>query len=147
MTKNAVIIKNRDPNGPKQKLVIQNTPKSKKSRRVIPLNKEAIHALEQLAQAPGTKDDGYIIHTADGSAMLPRNFEATLELLCKAAGIHRIGVHALRHTFATRLYEKGIDVKVISELLGHASVDITYKIYIHLFEQTKRNATQVLDLD
>ena len=58
-----------------------------------------------------------------------------------------IGVHALRYTFATRLYEKGVDVKVISELLGHSSVDITYRIYIHVFEQSKRSAIQILDLD
>ena len=104
-------------------------------------------ALEQLKETPGTKEDGFIIHTAKGGAMMPRNFEATLTLLCKAAKIEPIGVHALRHTFATRLYEKGVDVKVISELLGHSSVDITYKIYIHVFEQTRRNATQALDLD
>ena len=79
--------------------------------------------------------------------MMPRNFEATLTLLCKATGIKEIGVHALRHTFATRLYEKGVDVKVISELLGHSSVDITYKIYVHIFEKTKRAATTALDLD
>ena len=147
VTKNMITIKNRDVGEKKQKLVIQNTPKSKKSRRTIPLNNEAIHALEQLKETPGTKEDGFIIHTAKGGAMMPRNFEATLTLLCKAAKIEPIGVHALRHTFASRLYEKGVDVKVISELLGHSSVDITYKIYIHVFEQTRKNATHILDLD
>ena len=50
--------------------------------------------------------------------MEPRNFEATLGLMCKAAGIQEVGVHALRHTYATRLFEKGVDIKIISELLG-----------------------------
>ncbi len=147
VTKNLVIIKNREKTGPKQRIVIQNTPKTNKSRRDIPINKEALSALAILQRLKGTSDGGYVIHTSTGDAMLPRSFQQSLDLLCKAAGIRKIGVHTLRHTYATRLYEKGIDVKIISELLGHSSVDITYKIYIHIFEQTKRSAVQALDLD
>lgn len=147
VTKNLIVIKNRDDDGPKQKAVIQNTPKSKKSRRDIPLNKEALAALESLKQTPGTTEKGFVIHTITGTVILPRNFEATLDTLCKNAGLRKIGVHTLRHTYATRLYEKGIDVKVISELLGHSSVGVTYSVYLHIFESMKRTAVQALDLD
>ena len=43
------------------------------------------------------------------------------------------GLHVWRHTFATNLYYKGVDVKILSKLLGHANTTITYNIYIHLY--------------
>ena len=44
-----------------------------------------------------------------------------------------LGMHAFRHTFATNCYERGCDVKILSKLLGHSDVAITYNIYIHLY--------------
>ena len=52
----------------------------------------------------------------------------------EAAGVEHRGLHALRHSFASNLYARGVEVKVISKLLGHASVEITYNRYIHFFE-------------
>mgnify|MGYP000864393144 CR=1 FL=1 len=46
---------------------------------------------------------------------------------------HR-GLHALRHSFASNLYARDVGVKIISKLLGHTSVEITYNRYIHFFE-------------
>ena len=43
------------------------------------------------------------------------------------------GEHVFRHTFATNCYHKGVDVKILSRLLGHADVNITYNIYVHLY--------------
>lgn len=146
VTKNLIRIKNRDGKGNKYKLIIQDQPKTTKSRRVIPLNAAAIAALEDLKTTPGYKPRGFIIHTDNGSAMEPRNFEATLGLMCKAAGIRQVGVHALRHTYATRLFEKGVDIKIISELLGHSSTEITYRIYVHVIESLKASAVEGLDL-
>ena len=53
--------------------------------------------------------------------------------LCKSADVPYRGEHAFRHTFATNCYHKGIDVKILSKLLGHADVNITYNIYVHLY--------------
>ena len=125
---------------------MQDTPKTNKSRRTIPLNKAAIQALEDLKEQPGYNPRGFIIHTAGGKAFSPRNYEQQLGNMCKAAGIRKIGVHALRHTYATRLFEKGVDVKIISELLGHSSTEITYRIYIHVIEKLKESAVQALDI-
>lgn len=61
--------------------------------------------------------------------------------------IRRVGVHALRHTYATRLFEKGVDIKIISELLGHSSTEITYRIYVHVIDSLKESAVEGLDLD
>ena len=60
--------------------------------------------------------------------------------------IREVGVHALRHTYATRLFEKGVDIKIISELLGHSSTEITYRIYVYVIESLKASAVEGLDL-
>ena len=53
---------------------------------------------------------------------------------CEAAGVEHRGLHALRHSFASNLYARSVEIKVISKLLGHASTQITYDRYVHLFE-------------
>jgi integrase len=51
-------------------------------------------------------------------------------------GVEHRGLHTLRHSFASNLYTRGVEVKIISKLLGHASVEITYNRYIHFFGTT-----------
>lgn len=147
VTKNLATVKNRSGKGPKFTLVLQERPKTASGKRIVPLNRAALAALEDLKTAPGYSPDGFIIHTKDGSPVMPRTFEQMLELMCAAAGIRRTGVHALRHTYATRLFEKGVDIKVISELLGHSSTEITYRIYVHVIDALKESAVEALDLD
>ena len=52
---------------------------------------------------------------------------------CRDAGVQYRGEHVFRHTFATNCYYKGMDIKILSRLLGHADVNITYNIYVHLY--------------
>ena len=58
----------------------------------------------------------------------------TMENACEAAGVEHRGLHALRHSFASNLYARGVEVKAISEMLGHSSVEVTYNRYIHFFD-------------
>ena len=51
----------------------------------------------------------------------------------------------MRHTFATRLFKNGVDIKVISELLGHSDISITYDIYAHVINEQKKKAVEILD--
>ena len=53
--------------------------------------------------------------------------------LCREAGVTYHGEHVFRHTFATNCYYKGIDVKILSRLMGHSSVTVTYNTYINLY--------------
>ena len=57
-----------------------------------------------------------------------------LEKACEMAGVEHRGLHALRHSFASNLYARGVEVKIISKLLGHASVEKPYNRYIHFFK-------------
>ena len=72
--------------------------------------------------------------------------EDAVSLAAFLKAIREVGVHALRHTYATRLFEKGVDIKIISELLGHSSTEITYRIYVHVIESLKASAVEGLDL-
>ena len=63
----------------------------------------------------------------------------------RMSGIKVRNFHVLRHTFATRLLERGVDFKTLSELLGHENVAVTMRIYSHSLMTTKKAAVQLLD--
>ncbi|MGB9860532.1 MAG: tyrosine-type recombinase/integrase, partial [Moorellaceae bacterium] len=63
---------------------------------------------------------------------MPWNFNRKFYELRKKAGIEHINLHALRHTFATRLLEVGENIKVVQELLGHSKISTTADIYSHI---------------
>jgi integrase len=65
--------------------------------------------------------------------------------LLRRAGLPPIRFHDLRHTAATRLLEQGVHPKVVSELLGHASVAITLDIYSHVSPDLQRQAVRAID--
>ena len=70
--------------------------------------------------------------------MEPRTYQYRFERYIAAAGIAEVNFHVLRHTFATRFIERGGDPKTLSELLGHASVEITLNKYVHPSLDIKR---------
>lgn len=129
----------------KRTLIKQNSTKTQSGNRVIPLNVNAIDALTNLKTIRYFGDSSYILSTKENKPNKPRNFCRTYESILKAAGIEHCGIHTLRHTFASKLFEKGVDAKTVSELLGHSDVSITYNTYIHLIKKQKANAVQLLD--
>jgi integrase len=109
-------------------------PKGRKERR-IPLNVPAIYALESMLQRRHAKGD-YVFHQADG---LPwKSILESFRSLLKRCGFKRSGVHILRHTFGAHLAQKGVDMAVIRDLLGHHSVTLTEKYYAHLAPSLQR---------
>jgi site-specific recombinase XerD len=109
---------------------------------VVPINKSAEEALLALKQNNHTP---YVIVNSRNNQILPSNFERSFQRILTSAGIQPYGIHALRHTFASMLFSKGVDVKIVSKLLGHSSVKITYDTYVHLFEKDLERVTEVLD--
>ena len=115
-------------------IFVQNSPKSKTSRRLIPLSTTAMDTLKRL-RAQSKTGRGLIFAKSDDS-LLPYSYSSVeyhTRTACRELGIPYYGLHAFRHTFATNCYERGCDVKILSKLLGHADVAITYNIYIHLY--------------
>ena len=107
----------------------QDSPKSKSSNRIIPLTPKAIAILNILLKSRTTE----WVFEQDGERYTYQKLSYQTKKLCKECGIKFYGEHAFRHTFATNCYYKGIDVKILSRLMGHSSVQVTYNIYINLY--------------
>ncbi len=146
VNKNNVLSKKRDTDGNRiggYELQTQNSTKTASGNRVIPINRSAEEALRALRAG---NDTSYVIINSKRNPVLPSNFERSFHAVLNNAGIDGdYGIHALRHTFASMLFAKGVDVKIVSELLGHSTVKITYDIYVHLFEKDVSRVTCLLD--
>lgn len=123
----------------------QETPKTKKSIRYINLNSKAIDALEHLREIIG--DDERVIATENHSIVSPHNMHKYFRNILDRCYIKNVDdiIHSLRHTFATTLILKGVDIKVVSELLGHSDVGTTMRIYYHTIEKQKKKAVCQLE--
>ena len=71
---------------------------------------------------------------------------AAIVRMSRRAGLRRIGWHTLHHTFASHLVMRGVSLKAVQELLGHATIEMTMR-YAHLSPDVRRNAVRLLDLD
>lgn len=130
----------------RKRCFLQDSPKSKSSRRYVPLNTKVMNVFRDLAEtAPGL--DGFVFSTEDDpNVSLAYNPLARLaQQICETAGVQWKGFHALRHTFATNCYYKGCDIKILSKLLGHASVTITYNTYINLYGDALEEMRSVVE--
>lgn len=113
---------------------ITGTPKTESSKRTIPIPKQIIPHLREIKKRSTSK---YVV--GNGSKIITvRSYQRSFELLLKKQKISHHGFHALRHTFATRAIECGMDVKSLSEILGHKNPTITLKRYVHSFMEHKR---------
>ncbi len=121
-------------------VLILDVPKTKASTRDIPIS-SALYSI--LAGACFRTRDHFIV--SDSSQFLsPRTYEYRYHRLLKECGVEQINYHALRHTFATRCIEAGVDVKSLSEILGHANVGITLNTYVHSSIELKRTQLEKL---
>ncbi|HCH92144.1 MAG TPA: hypothetical protein DE061_00395 [Clostridiales bacterium] len=117
---------------------IIDTPKTPFSQRQIPLSKNIVSILKSMRR---TSKCEYII--ADGTKpVFMRSYQRSFELLLKKNSIEHKGFHSLRHTFATRALECGMDVKSLSEILGHKNAIITLNRYSHSMWEHK---TEMMD--
>ena len=72
---------------------------------------------------------GYVV---GGENIIPvRSYQASFSLLLRKLNLPHRGFHALRHTFATRALECGMDVKTLAELPGHKNPTVTLERYVH----------------
>ena len=119
-------------------ILYEGLPKSECSIRDIPIPKELSLLIKEIS-IRGT----YLI--AGDKPVEPRTYEKKLASYIKKAGnIEKKNFHALRHTFATNCIESGMDVKCLSEILGHSDVHTTLNKYVHPTTEAKRSHLQRL---
>lgn len=120
--------------GKKHSLLIIAEPKTQSSLRIVPVCSKL---LEILKRCPFRKQTGFIL-TNNGSFVSPRTFEYRYKKILRDNGIEEVNFHTLRHTFATRCVEADVDIKSLSEILGHADASITLNTYVHSSIELKR---------
>lgn len=144
INKTLSLVRDRKGTSGKKYILIVQKPKTKASIRKIPLTQRAQKMLMEMKLKNSLKND-LIFPSRNGTYINPRNFERSFQTIVKNAGIEKCNTHTIRHTFATRCFEKGIPVKIISIWLGHSKVAHTLDIYTHVMPDTEKSAIQILE--
>ena len=124
-------------------------PKTAKSRRSVPLSSTAQGVLREVHTSQAEErhragsawhQTGYVFTTELGTPYEPRNALRALQAAAMQVGLPDIGLHTLRHSAAAVMLVNGVPLKVVSEVLGHASIGITGDIYGHVSPDVSRDA-------
>lgn len=134
-------------------IVIQ-APKSQNSIRSIPLlpaviqdlmNWKNVQKTDQSMAGEQYRDSGMIVTNPFGGYIEPRTFKDQYDQILALAELRHFTFHALRHTFASRAMEQGMDAKTLSVLLGHASVSFTMDTYAHVLTDYKKESMALME--
>ena len=120
--------------------LIIDAPKTRASLRDIPIPTKLFTAIDRLHKKSSS---GFIV-SGTNSFLHPRTFETRYHKILEECNIRPINFHGLRHTFATRCVEAGVDIKSLSEILGHGNVSVTLNTYVHSSMEAKRNQLEKL---
>lgn len=133
-------------NGKRTKIIITSC-KTHSSIRVIPISNEVKYVISKLKNSIDEKlflyPDNYVL-TNSPNYMEPRSLRKYYSGFCKSNNINGLKFHSLRHTFATKCIEQGTDCKIVSEILGHSTVNTTLNLYVHPSMKDKRKCLDKL---
>ncbi len=141
-------------NGEKEYKTIEQTPKSKNSIRVVPIPSSLIpvlkehktqQKLEKVKAGPSYIENNFVFTTELGKTIDARNLLRSYKRILTRAGITYRKFHALRHTYATKLFEAGVPLKTVQMLLGHSDISVTANIYTHVMPEEKTQAVERLN--
>ena len=113
----------------KKTKIIIDVPKTAKSIRQIPISNKLYEILKTIKNK--YKDDNFFLTGSSEKFIEPRNYQKYFKNVLRKCRIKSYKFHTLRHTFASNCIEVGMDVKSLSEMLGHSSVEITLNKYVH----------------
>lgn len=122
--------------------IVETEPKTINANRVIPLSAKIKKALLKWKKQATSS---YVITNAEQSVE-PRTVSYRFERIKRKLGLNYVSFHALRHTFATRCVELGVNIAAISSLLGHSSIKMTLDTYTNSFLEEQRLAIDKLAL-
>lgn len=112
----------------------EDLPKTKSSIRIIPFPKQLLPYLRQLKKESCSP---YVVEGKEGKIITVRTYQNNFKQVLKKLDLPNCGFHSLRHTFATRCLENGMDIKTLSDILGHKNPEITLKTYAHCLIEHK----------
>lgn len=128
-------------------------PKTRSSRRTIKLPPTLIGILQQHARdrkaaqlrARTWHDTGYVFTTRTGTPMDPKNLMLAFRRVISETGLPLIRLHDMRHTAATIMLSKGVDIVTVAHILGHSSPTITLRVYGHVLDTMRDSAASVIE--
>lgn len=122
-------------------LLMLGSPKSRRSHRVLPVPDFLVMKLKNLQKSGA---DSEFVFSMSSHAAEPRTLQRRFSRLMAAIGLTDVHFHTLRHSFATRLLELGVDLQTVSMLLGHGSARTTLDFYGHSLPDQRRQAVALL---
>jgi integrase len=132
--------------------IVEGAPKTKRSKRVVPLDRDTIAALrahrrrqaeEQLAAGEAwVNQTGRVFTRGDGALMSPEAVSRNFRTLSAAAGVPVIRFHDLRHTSASLALAGGVPMRVVSDRLGHSTIAITSDLYTKVYDDVAKEAAE-----
>ena len=135
-------IQNTNPAEEKRTKIVFTDPKTQNSTRTIPLPATLLLLANSFQSSP----NAFVLTGSSEKYIEPRTMQNHFKKIIQESGIIDANYHALRHTFATRCVEVGFEIKTLSEILGHASVNITLNRYVHSSFGLKRQNMNKLTL-
>lgn len=134
--------------------VTYGSPKTKSGIRKVPLMPVALQILEEVKKTQEIEkimagdeyqDNNLIFCTRKGTTTERSYWHRAIKEICARAELEGVHAHTLRHTFATRCLENGIDLKIVQSYLGHASIKMTADVYTHVLPEHNRAAIKKLE--
>lgn len=130
--------------GDKTKLIVSE-PKTDTSKRVIPIVDSLIPLLKKQKKLTRENNELDLVFPSEAGGYIdPGNYNRKFYKIIKRAGLQKANPHSLRHSFATRALEAGVDLKTTQELLGHSSISITADLYTHSLMKHKKQELRKL---
>lgn len=131
--------------------ILKKNAKTSAGKRVLPLNDSTIFSINELIEYDkyhNIKCD-YVCCTRANTRQTSRNLQRSLKRLRERTNIanrNDITLHTLRHTFGSVLIRRGVGIEVVSKLMGHANITITYNKYIHVLQEQQAKAMNLIQI-
>ena len=122
--------------------LVTGTTKTRSSKRKIPISSALAAELKKHKLLSNNKENDFVFTNTKKQQIKYDSIAKAHKLICIKANIRVVTFHCLRHTFATRAIESGIDYKTVSEILGHSKPSTTINLYVHSTDDTKRQAIE-----
>lgn len=127
--------------------LIKKSPKTKSGIRVLHFNNDVLFYFNELKEYDNRNNiiSDYVACTTVGTNNTSRNLQRSLDRLIKKTTISKhVTLHILRHTFGSKLLRSGVNIEVVSKLMGHANITITYNKYIHTIQEEEAKAMKAI---